>query len=203
MNLDNADAIDLMIINRGIYYIKGNGRFAPFPSMALFAQIEDGQTITNTTDELSIIGEGVGTLTIPPNSFKVGDSFHAKLGGIMSCVNSETINIKIVAGSTTLVDTGLLNMSVTTNKAWEIEIDFTIRSLGGAGEASIKTNGQFVHNKNANNVYEGIAFNDVNNTTFDTTIQNTLDIKLEWGSASASNTISCSSFMLYRTFFGL
>lgn len=203
MNLDNADAIDLMIINRGIYYIKGNGRFAPFPSMSLFAQIEDGNTITNTTDELSMLGAGVGTLSVPPNGFKVGDSFHAKLGGLMSCVSNEDIDIRIKSGNVILVDTGLLNLAVTTNKAWELEIDFTIRSLGGAGEASIKTNGQFVHNKNANNVYEGISFNDVNDTTFDTTIQNTLDITIEWGSATTSNSIVCSSFVLYRTFFGL
>jgi len=210
MNLDNSDAIEVYLINNEFWYIDGSNRFRKFPfggtlnqPTGLFSQTEDGNIVTNTTVKTSIIRNGIGSLNIPPKGFNVGDSFHAKLGGVMSCSQNETLDFHIESNGVVLVDSEPLELSASTNKAWELELDFTIRDVGDAGTASIKSNGQFVHNKNGNNVYEGLTFNTLNNTTFDTNVANNLDIYLQWGSASASNSIVCTSFVLYRTFFTL
>lgn len=210
MNLDNSDAIEVYLINNEFWYIDGSNRFRKFPfggslnqPTGLFSQIEDGATITNTTTKTSIIGNGIGSLSIPTKGFNVGDSFHAKLGGVISCLQNETVDFFVESNGVPLIDTQPLELSATTNKGWELELDFTIRKIGDAGIASIKSNGQFVHNKDANNVYEGLAFNTVNDTTFDTNSPNSLDISIQWGSASVSNSIVCTSFKLFRTFFTL
>lgn len=62
-----------------------------------------------------------------------------------------------------------------TNSYYELEIDFAIRDIGIAGTAQILTNGSFDYFNNTN-VNKGYGFNQLNNQTFDTTIQNELCI---------------------------
>ena len=56
---------------------------------------------------------------------------------------------------------------------FSLNIDFTIRQIGVAGVASLASIGGFHYTKTVNGTVEGFAFNTVNNTTFDTTINNT------------------------------
>jgi hypothetical protein len=79
-----------------------------------------------------------------------------------------------------------------------LDIDFTIRTIGGAGVASIVSNGFFTFNT-ASDVLGG-GFVTINNTTFDTTISNTLDITAQWSSANVSNVIYSVNFVLTKTF---
>ena len=171
----------------------------PF-SYGLFAQTAKGPSVTNTTVESSILGTGVGTLTVPANAFQVGDSFRAKLTGHISAANNNTIDIKIKAGSIILADTGIIILPNITDLNWTIEVDFTIRALGPAGTASIISSGIFTYMKNASNAFEGDTFSVVNASTFDTTVSNTLDITVEWGTASPSNIINSDLFTLTKTY---
>ena len=177
------------------YYVNPLGYLS-----GLFAQTVKGPSISNTTVESSIIGTGVGTLSVPANGFKVGDSFRAKLTGQISAANNNTIDIKIKSGSVRLADTGVLTLPSISDLNWTIEVDFTIRALGAAGVASIVSSGIFTYMKNASNAFEGDTFSIVNNTTFDTTVSNTLDITVTWGTASASNIISSDLFTLTKTY---
>lgn len=206
MNINNIDFIKVFIANRTFYYIDGSNSFARLPFdyvVGLFSQTEDSAIVSGTTTETSILGDGVGALSIPANSFEVGDSFHVKIGGDISAANAEGLTIKIKSGNVVLVTTGILNLSKTTGKVWEMEIDFTIRAIGAAKTASIKTNGQFTHNKDASNVYDGVMFNSTNDTTFDTTIENTLDVTVEWSSNSPSDSINSTSMILSRSYYTL
>jgi len=161
----------------------------------LFAQTADSATVTNTTTETSIVGTGVGSLTVPANSFVVGDSYHAKIGGVISAQNGDDITINIKAGSTTLATTGALDLEATTSMAWECEIDFTIATVGASG--SICTNGNFAYNRNTGTL-EGYVFQDV--VTFDTTVDNTLDITVEWAQAKTQDQIYSANFVLHKTY---
>lgn len=166
----------------------------------LFAQTESSTVITDTTTESSLIGSGVGSLSIPADGFAVGDSFHAKLIGHISCNQSATIRIRTKTDSILLGDTGVINLATATDKHWEINIYFTIKAIGGAGVASIASGGIFSFVKNAGTSFEGSNFLFVNDTDFDTTISNTLEITAEWGDASTSNSIYSEIFMLNKTY---
>lgn len=169
-------------------------------SVGLYAQTAPSTPVTNTIVATSLIDGGVGSLSIPANGFQVGDSFTANFWGKMSSLNNATLEIHISSNGVTLADTGVMTLVTTTNKVWNLEIDFTIRSLGGAGVASIVTAGRFNYNKNSNNTPENVGFFLLNNTTFDTTIANNLVVTAQWGSASASNSIETELFNLYRTY---
>jgi len=173
---------------------------AAYGSAGLFAQIANSTPITNTITLGNLLGSGVGTLSVPPNSFQVGDSFHLKASGIMSSKNNNDITITIRSNGNILASTGSINLPQTTNKVWELEADFTIRTIGATGVANINTNGQFIYNKDANLAVEGIGFNSTNNTTFDTTILNTLEVDAQWAQADPLDSIYSSNCTLFKTY---
>jgi len=169
-------------------------------SGGLFAQTAASTPITNTTVPGNLINGGVGTLSIPANGFQVGDSFIAYFSGKISCVNNETIHIHCYSDGQILADTGIVVLNASTNKNWEMFINFTIRAIGAAGVAQISTSGRFLYNKNSNNAPESVGFSALNNTTFNTTISNTLVVTSQWGSANVLNSIETEIFNLYRIY---
>jgi hypothetical protein len=167
----------------------------------LFAQTANSTIITNTTVESSLINGGVGTLSVPANGFQIGDSFRAIFGGVMNADNNEDITIRVKAGSIILLDSGLQDLgSSVINDVWSLNIDFTIKALGAAGVASIVTLGSFHYTKTNNASVQGFGFNTVNNTTFDTTILNVLDVTAQWQTASTGNNIYSDIFILNKTY---
>ena len=170
------------------------------PSGSLFAQTGNSTIISGTTVESTLINGGVGTLSVPANGFQIGDSFRLIFGGVLTAVNNQTIRIRVKTNGTLLLDSGLQTITNITNAVFSLNVDFTVRQLGGAGVASIVTLGSFHYNKTANAVVEGFGFNVVNNTTFNTTINNTLDVTVQWGSTNAGNSIYSDIFILNKTY---
>lgn len=189
-------SFDDPINNKTVVFVPG----AAFGSAGLFAQTADSTPIANTLVLGNLLGTGVGTLSVPPNGFQVGDSFHLKVSGLISSKNNDDITITLRSNGVVLASTGLINLPQTTNKVWELEVDFTIRNIGAAGVANINTNGQFIYNKNASLAVEGIGFSSTNNTTFDTTILNTLEVDAQWAQADLQNSIFSSNCSLFKTY---
>ena len=169
-------------------------------SYGLFAQTALGTAIANTTVETSLIGAGVGTLTVPANAFKVGDSFTVKMCGRLSCANNETIHVRLKSNGIVIADAGIFQMKITTNKYFELISDFTITKIGAAGVAELFVNGQYSYNQNANTQLDGVNFALISNTTFDTTIINTLTITAQWGLVNAANSIQSQNFILQKVY---
>lgn len=166
----------------------------------LYAQTALGTAITNTTTETSMVGTGVGSLTVPANFFKVGDSFIAKMCGNLSCANNETIHIRVKSNGITIADAGVFSMKITTNKYFELVIDFTVTKIGAAGVAELFVNGQYSYNHDSLGDLSGNNFALISNTTFDTTALNTLSITAQWGLAKTDNSIQSQNFILTKTY---
>lgn len=166
----------------------------------LFAQTANSTPITNTTVETSLINGGVGSLSVPADAFKAGDSFRAIVAGVLNVANNQTIRIRVKDGTSVLVDSGPQNITNITGDVFSLNIDFTVRQIGGAGVASIVTLGTFHYVKTSNGAVQGFAFNAINNTTFDTTTSNTLDITVEWGAADPGNSIFSDICVLNKTY---
>jgi len=164
----------------------------------LYAQTVQSATI-NTAPEQSIIGTGVGTLSVPANSFAVGDSFHGKIGGKINATGGGSrseIILRIKTGATVLATTGVFDLDNATNQGWECELDFTIATIGAAG--TICTNGNFAYTKDGSRQVFGYIFQDVQ--PIDTTVANTLDITVEWNVINAGDDIYSANFVLFKTY---
>ena len=170
-------------------------------SNGLYAQTGNGGPVTATTVETTIIGPGVGTLTVPANGFSIGDSFQASLDGIISCVGTATLHIHVKTSTgVILADTGIIAMDSATSKPWLINLYFTIRTLGGAGTASVSSGGLFSYIKNSGTNFEGYVLSNINNTTFNTTVNNTLIITAQWNTTNAGNSILSRNFTLTKVY---
>lgn len=192
---------EFAVAQGGVTYRIKNSNLSPYPAVyGLFSQTGNSVTVSGTTTESTLIGNGVGTLSVPANGFSVGDSFDGRIVGHISSKNNDTIRIKIKTDSIVLGDTGVITMPQTTNKHYTIDLNFTIRSLGGPGVGSIISGIVFTYSKDASNAFEGSDFSVNNNTTFDTTINNTLDVTVQWGSTDAQNSIYSEYFVLNKVY---
>ncbi len=171
-----------------------------FGVKGLFTQIEHGPVVENTTDELTIIGNGLGSLSIPANGFVRGNTFKCYLEGSLSSLNNADLTINIRDNGNILATTGAMSLVSTSGNFYQMEITFVIRQIGAAGTAEIMTSGAFNYTKTANNSPEVIGFEQDNTTTFDTTTDSTLNITAQWGAASASNSIDTHVLTLQRIF---
>jgi hypothetical protein len=180
--------------------VDANGRItaAANGSIGNYAQTANSATI-NTTGEQSIVGTGVGSLSIPANIFAVGDSFHGKMGGLINATGGggrSEITIKVKTGTTILASTGVFDLDNATNQGWEVELDFTIAAIGATG--TICTNGNFAYTKNGSRQVFGYIFQDVQ--AIDTTVTNTLDITVEWNVLNGGDDIYSANFVLYKVY---
>lgn len=165
----------------------------------LFSQTGDSPN-NNTILETTLVDGGVGSLTVPANSFAVGDSFSVVMGGKISCPNNSPVTIRIKSGSVILATTGAITLPKITDKNWELEISFTIRQIGAAGIASIVTHGDFLYLRDSGSNFEGVTFSTTNNTTFNTTISNTLDITGQWSILNPAKVLYSEIFTLSKIY---
>ena len=173
----------------------------PTTSYGLFAQTADGGPVTGTIVETTIIGPGVGTLSVPVNAFQIGDSFTCALDGLISCISSGEIQVRIkTLSGALLADTGIIDLAAATDKSWILSLYFTIRTLGGPGVASISSGGLFSYIRNGGTQFEGYVLSAVNNTTFDTTINNTLVVTVQWNTTNVGNSILSRNFTLQKIY---
>ena len=209
LNTDNTDPQNPIVkISVDGVTITGDGtsssplqaNYLPSTNYGLYVQTALGTPVTNTIVETTLIGSGLGTLTVPANAFQVGDSFTAKMCGNISSSNLETLHIRVKSDGLVIADAGIFTLNLATNKHFELILDFTITKLGTFGVAELFANGQFTYNKNANNNIDGINFALIDNTSFDTTIINTLDITAEWGLAKPQNSIQSQNFVLNKIY---
>jgi hypothetical protein len=166
-------------------------------STGIFSQTNT-TIVQNTLSAVNVIGTGVGSSTIPSNSFKIGDSYSVKIGGDITCANGDLITWVVRTSAGAIFSTLATSLSASTAQPFELEIDFVVRTLGVATVASISNNGQFTYQQNSQSNYQGGMTNGVNNTTFDTTVDNTLVVTAQPDNvAMIINTFQC---IIHRTF---
>ena len=148
-------------------------------------------TVANSTTETSLLGTGVGSATLPANFAVVGRTIRVRSHGFISDTATPSSTIKIKLGAMTLVtSTGTLPSGLS-NAEVTFEFVFTFRSIGSSGTVigqgiSRITSGAFVSSASRALVMTAPA-------TIDTTVANAMDVTYQWGTASASNTISMTN----------
>ena len=176
------------------------GPTGPTGAAGLFAQTRDSIPVTSSTGRNTLISTGVGSLSVPDNTFQVGDSFKVTMYGNITSANNQELKIFILANGDILAASPTILLPQITNKEWSLDVEFTIRSIGAPGLANILTGAKFTYNKDSNNKFEGLVFKLSESTLFDTTILNTLDIQAEWGTGNSANSINADVFTLFKTF---
>ena len=150
-----------------------------------------GFTLSGVQTETPMLMTGVhfGTLTVPANTYLSGDTYGLKVGGKISCDNNDTFILRLKMGTATLWTINVSVDGAQVNDWFEIEVEFIVRAIGPVATASISTNGHYSYFNNTN-VSKGYGVDSVNNTTFDTTVDNTLQLTYETSNSTLVFTIS-------------
>lgn len=156
-------------------------------------------TVANTTAETSIIGTGIGSLTMPATAVEAlpvttvpfwfaGKTIRVRVMGYISqLVAGPNRTVKIYLGSTALGTIGPSSVATAvTDKGFMYEFLTTCRTTGATGTAF--TQGTLFHS--------GIGQNYMNATsavTIDTTTAAALDVRFTWGTGDPGNTITATN----------
>lgn len=158
----------------------------------LFTQTAQ-KSVSNTVTETTLIGGGVGTLTLPAYFWVPGRAVKIKFGGTLASTANPTALIKLKIGSTVLCATAaqaLPNM----DGSCEFSGEATIVCRDKYDELA-RTGGTLMSDMDIKFGVDadGGAVNDLvaaptSATSFDTTSSGTINLTITWGTADAANT---------------
>ena len=145
--------------------------------------------VANTVVETSVIGTGAGTVTIPAASLKLNTKFIIMAQGIISDTANPTFQLRVKLDSTLIGDSGANALGAISNDHWFAQIEFVVRSVGVTG--TIMASGGFLTSQN-----DHFAIVNTSVITIDTTVDQILDLTVEWGTANAANTVTAQILQL-------
>jgi hypothetical protein len=147
----------------------------------LYAGLSNSATVSGTTLGSLLPLTGDGTLTVPANGFVAGDSFHLVVAGTGSFQNGNTLTVSLVNGGT--LASIVINLETVAGTSWELEADFTIRSIGASGV--IATNFDFTYQRGSP-TFDFKGARQVQTSAIDTTINNTLGVNAQFSGGTNS-----------------
>ena len=161
-----------------------------------YSQTGSDITVQNTTNPTSILNSGAGSLVF--SDFKAGDNYHLRCAGtIETDTKDEEIKLEIMLGSVVIHTTTYISLDEVSTRAWELEMDFSFRSVGLGGE--LTSNSQFLYT-------DGDGRNDLrgqtasSETTVNTTIPQTMTATATWRDADPNNRLVVKQFLITKTY---
>lgn len=138
---------------------------------------------------------------LPANFLQPGSALRFKAFGVLSTTGTPTILVGIyygaVAGALPLAASAAVTTSSgVTNVPWRIELDTFIRSTGTSGTAM--SSGFFKHGSAVSTYNDEVPVpaTALATVTIDTTAAKALTVGAQWGTQSASNTITLHGFSI-------
>lgn len=152
----------------------------------LFSQVADTD-VENTTDATSVLGSGRGTKTIAANEIDQGSVIVIVGHGYLSTTGEPTLKISVTLGGSEVCATEVFTTADTiTDQGFTFRAEIVCRSTGATG--SVVAGGTFEYD--AGNQHK---LQKTSATAINTTGTLAVDVTATWGTASASNTLTCQA----------
>lgn len=153
--------------------------------------VPGGNTVANTVTETAF----ASTTTFAANTLAVGSVIRLSLTGVFSStLLSPTLTGKVKLGGATVLNTGALTIAVgAANNGWTATGLFIVTAIGATGSVEIQGYAEF-----ATAATTSLSVNVANTAPFtiDTTASLALTVTVQWGTASASNTITLRQMLV-------
>jgi hypothetical protein len=147
----------------------------------------ESAAVANTTTETTF---STGSYTIPADAMQTKTCIRVTAGGRHSSTGTPSVNFRLKLGTNSVISVGPTNtLNNATNRAWRFEALMFITSTGASGV--VKGNGH----QTLNTGTDAFAMRG-NGVAVDTTIARDVALTVQWGAASASNTITLESFVV-------
>lgn len=159
--------------------LAGTGAVIP-----LFSQVADTD-VENTVAATSMLGSGRGTKTIAANEIDQGTVIVIVGHGYLSTTGEPTLKISVTLGGSEVCATEVFTTADTiTDQGFTFRAEIVCRSTGATG--SVVAGGTFEYD--AGNQHK---LQKTSTTAINTTGTLAVDVTATWGTASASNTLTC------------
>lgn len=157
--------------------------------------IADGTALASSTTLTDISPGGTtNAVTFAPNELVLGQRLEFYAFGRYSTTGTPTLLIGVyiggVAGAALCATSALTTVSGVTNRSWRLEGHAQVRAVGSSGSvlgiaevSNITTNGTDLAPATAPTA-----------ATWDTTASKIFTVGAQWGTSSASNTVTCHYF---------
>ena len=136
-------------------------------------------------------------MTIPANFLGNGSCFHLRASGVFSTTTTPTLKLGFYYGGVagvSLADSGAVTTaSSVTNLQWILDVIMTIRSNGATGTAWTQGTLSLGTSATAMSTIP-LPAAAPSAVTVDTTAAKLLTVGGQWGTANASNTVTCHGF---------
>jgi hypothetical protein len=164
-------------------------------------------TVTNTVTTTTLLGAGVGSLTLPANFWTVGKTVRVNVDGYYSTDGTApgSINFLLKNGSVTISSTSAFNMTTYSafnfsNEPFNASFNVTCRSVGASGTL-VTTGGVYMADtSNLGAFGVGLRLSlkilSLSETTIDTTSSAALDFQVHWDTADTSNIITQATVVI-------
>jgi hypothetical protein len=152
--------------------------------LAVNTSVPAGNTVANTVTETAF----ASTVVIPANTLAAGMVLRLRLAGHYSTTLTPNITGKVKLGATVIATTGVVAIgTAASGLGWEAWVDISVFTSGAGGTLDVQSVYEF-----ATAADVSMVVNSPNTSTIaiDTTASNTITVTIEWGTASASNTIT-------------
>lgn len=165
----------------------GNGTFAKAAAGYLANNLADSATVTNTTAETTFSN---GTVTIPANTLKAGDQLRIRGTVRYPSTNStDTAAVTVNLGATALVSFAALDVANADVMFFDVTVN--IRTIGASGTfTAFGTYSAGVLGTATSRTATTLS------TAIDTTVANTITVKVTWSVASTSNQAILSNLVV-------
>lgn len=163
--------------------------YNPSADSVIFSQTAD-KTLVNSATETTALGAGVGSRMIMANTLAPGKRIRIHGEGVYTipAILPSSITIKVKIGNTVIgsVTTSSL-VTGATNKAFTFDALLVVRTIGATGTCVIGGTASYTTATGSK------QFDDIDNTgnaaTIDTTVDQVVDVTLQWDSATTSRSI--------------
>jgi len=163
--------------------------------------VADGTALANSVTLTDINPSGAGgSWTVPANFDTNGSVFRLTAWGVFSTTSTPTLSLGFYLGGVAgaaLLTTGAITTGTTlTNVPWLVEAIVVIRTTGATGSAKSRGRCEFGTSVSAISHLPMPNTADTSTVTIDTTTAKQFTVGAQWGTANASNTITCQHFLV-------
>ncbi len=179
--------------------VNGVWRIIGFSNRVLYQSTADKTVAYPTATETSLVGTGIGALTIPANLFVPGRTIEIVAMGALSTSGAvgRTLNIKTKFGSTVMGTTGTqIPTASLPQRMWIVRSRITCRTTGSSG--TFDSQALFEHNgaAGAGGTPKWWEMGNNSTVTIDTTTSQAFDLTATWAASASGDLILCHNFTL-------
>jgi len=167
---------------------------------SVYVGLSNSTILTGAGEQSLLPVTGQGSLTVPANAFKVGDSYCLVMAGeILLGDKDDDFTLKVYQNGTVLgeITVKLEDINAAGESFWEGEVDFTIREIGVGG--TVCSNIDWTFNKSLTRDFRGSR--SVTVTTIDTTTASALTVTGQVVGGNGSSLVT-NMMVLHRVFSG-